>query len=82
MKPNHHRDSVRSAGSQSVSVRFEVAPPTAIPIQVASTGNDWHRMAAFMPTPFGGRTPQPVWRENQVGNPEENDMLRTIKGCY
>jgi len=56
MKRNHHRDSVRSAGSKRVSVRFEIAPSTAIPIQVAGTCNDWRRMVSFMPKPFDEKT--------------------------
>jgi len=55
MEPNHHRDSVRGEGPQRVSVRFEAAPPMAIPIGVAANRNDWRRMVSFMPDPSGGR---------------------------
>jgi hypothetical protein len=55
MKRNHRRDGVRSAGSRKVSVRFEIAPSTAIPIHVASTCNDWRRVDSFVPSLFDER---------------------------
>jgi hypothetical protein len=56
MKPDHHRDNNWGEGPQRLFVRFDVAHPMAIPIEVAGIGNDWRRMASFRPNPFGGRT--------------------------